>query len=607
LKENIFLIGFSGTGKTNVGLALSGLLGYEYIDTDLQIESDTGRSVTAIFAEDGEPAFRELERATLEKISERNFQVIATGGGIILLKENRVTMTANGYVVCLEARPETIYVRLLLDSATRQDAANRPLLKSDDPFSRISALKTQRQPFYAEADWTIHTDFLSPEEVATEIEQVLPLIRRRSDKQRGGAGSPASAGSPHAAHSGSTPFHRGHEGVALTQPDVPASTGHESGPAPAASGEALVVRTSQGSYPILFGENLLSRLGDHLLEHMPESAGRKTFIITDERVGPLFAPTVRTALEKAGYRVFIQEVPAGEESKSLAQVAQLYDWLAAERAERKDLVLALGGGVVGDLTGFVASSWLRGIPFVQLPTTLLAMVDSSVGGKTGVNHPAGKNLIGAFYPPRAVIADVLTLAGLPERARRSGWAEVVKHAVIPGVGTEQAALARFERLEKNVFALNAGDMALTAAILRESVAVKAGVVAKDERETGVRITLNYGHTYGHGLEAAGRYNQLLHGEGVALGMQGAARLAERLGYCSAEFVARQKNLLEAFGLPTSARSFNFDREKVLSSMKLDKKVEAGAVRWILPHGIGRVEVTREVPAETVLQVLEELL
>jgi 3-dehydroquinate synthase len=608
LKENIFLVGFSGTGKTNVGLALSGLLGYEYLDTDLQIEADTGRSVTAIFAEDGEPAFRELERATLEKICERNFQVVATGGGIILSKENRTVMTANGYVVGLEARPETIYVRLLLDSAARQDAANRPLLKSDDPFNRISTLKAQRQPFYAEVDWTIHTDFLSPEEVAAEIVRALPLLRRRADKQRGGAGSPASPGSPHAAQASSTPFHRGHESVALTQPpDAPALNGSEAGPTPLSAGNALVVQTSQGRYPILFGENLLADLGVLLLEHIPEAANRKAFIITDNQVGPLFGPTARAGLEKVGFRVVIYEVPAGEESKSLARVAALYNWLAAERAERKDLVLALGGGVVGDLTGFVASSWLRGLPFVQLPTTLLAMVDSSVGGKTGVNHPTGKNLIGAFYPPRAVIADVLTLTGLPERARRSGWAEVVKHAVIPGVGTEQAALARFERLEKNVFALNAGDMALTAAILRESVAVKAGVVQEDERETGLRITLNYGHTYAHGLEAAGHYNQLLHGEAVAIGMQGAARLAERLGYCSAEFVARQKALLEAFGLPTSAHAFNFDREKILSSMKLDKKVEAGAVRWILPKGIGRVEVTREVPAETVAQVLEELL
>jgi 3-dehydroquinate synthase len=612
LKENIFLVGFSGTGKTNVGRALSALLEYEYIDTDLQIEADTGRSVTAIFAEDGEPAFRALESSILEKICESNYQIVATGGGIVLSKENRTAMTANGYVVCLEARPETIYVRLMLDTANRQDAANRPLLKSDDPYRRIANLKAERARYYAEADWTIHTDFLATEEVAAEIVQVLPLLRRRSDKQRGGAGSPATPGSPHAARQGSRPFHRGHEGLTLTAASSwakePAPAAGPVAPAsPPADDAALVVQTSQGSYPLLFGENLLANLGDVLLKYLPQAASRKAFIISDEQVGPLFAPTVRAALEKSGFRVSVYQVPAGESSKSLAQVSALYDWLAAGRAERKDLVLALGGGVVGDLTGFVASSWLRGLPFVQLPTTLLAMVDSSVGGKTGVNHPTGKNLIGAFYPPQAVIADVLTLTNLPERARRSGWSEVVKHGVIPGTGTEQAALARFERLEKNVFALNAGDMALTASILRESAAVKAGVVQEDEREMGLRITLNYGHTYGHALEAAGGYTRLLHGEGVAIGLQGAARLAEQLGYCSSEFVARQKALLEAFGLPTSARAYNFDREKILASMKLDKKVEAGAVRWILPRGIGSVEVTRAVPAEAVTQVLEELL
>lgn len=608
MKENIFLVGFSGTGKTNTGKALAALLEYEYLDTDLQIEADTGQTVTAIFADDGEPAFRALESAVLEKICEHDFQVVATGGGIVLSQENRTAMTANGYVVGLEARPETIYVRLMLDTAVRQDAANRPLLNSDNPYTRIATLKADRARFYAEVDWTIHTDFLSPEEVAAEIVQVLPLLRRRSDKQRGGAGSPATPGSPHAARQNSLPFHRGHEGLSLT-PTVNEPPTPQSAPATPVSPDdaALVVQTSQGRYPVLFGENLLANLGDVLLKYLPQAANRKAFVVSDEQVGPLFASTVQTALEASGFRVFTHFVPAGESSKSLSQVSALYDWLAAGRAERKDLVLALGGGVVGDLTGFVASSWLRGLPFVQLPTTLLAMVDSSVGGKTGVNHPTGKNLIGAFYPPQAVIADVLTLTNLPERARRSGWSEVVKHAVIPGTGTEQAALARFERLEKNVFALNAGDMSLTAQILRESVAVKAGVVEQDERETGLRITLNYGHTYGHALEAAGSYTQLLHGEAVAIGMQGAARLAEQLGYCSSEFVARQKSLLEAFGLPTSARAYHFDREKILASMRLDKKIEAGNIRWILPRGIGSVEVTREVPGEVVAQVLEELL
>ncbi len=595
MKENIFLTGFSGTGKSSTGPELAKQLGYEYIDSDLQIEADTGRSVSAIFAEDGEASFRELERATLEKICEYDNQVVSTGGGAVLLPANLMAMTANGYIVCLEARPETILVRLMLDSVTRQGAADRPLLRGDEPFERIKSLKATRQPLYAEADWTIHTDFLGPEEVAGEIIRALDLIRRRSEKTRGGPGSPASPGSPHTA-SRSKPFHRG--GI-IGRVTGQTQSVPETGP--------LTVRTSSGTYPVVFGEGLLERLGEWLAEYGPDSAGRAVFVISDESVGPHYLPVVEAALQKSGYRVQSRLVPAGEESKSLAQVAALYDWLASQRAERKDIVLALGGGVVGDLAGFVASSWLRGLPFIQVPTTLLAMVDSSVGGKTGVNHATGKNLIGAFYPPRAVLADVLTLDSLPERARRSGWAEVVKHGVIPGAGSEQEAQARFERLEKNVKALMAGERGLTAAILRESVAVKAGVVEEDERETGLRMTLNYGHTIAHGLENAGHYNQLLHGEAVAIGMHGVALLAHALGLCNMAFVERQRALLEAFGLPVSASQFKLDRAAVLNSMKLDKKADSGAIRWILPRSIGRVEISNKVPPETVAQVVDSLL
>ncbi len=598
MRDNIFLIGFSGSGKTSVGKALAKRLSYEYIDTDLQIEVDTGRSVPDIFAQDGEAAFRELESATLEKICEADNRVIATGGGIILSKRNRTVMTSSGYVVCLEARPETLYVRLLLDTAARREAANRPLLEGPDQFERISQLKNERQPFYAECDWTIHTDFLSVEEAAEEIERALPLLKRRSDKQRGGPGSPASPGSPHSSVKlGGGVFHRGGSIGNLAPPE-------SSAPLP---GEGLQISAGTESYPALFGEGLISRLGELVRENLPGSAGRKVFIVSDAQVGPKYGPLAQADLELAGFRTFLTFVPAGEESKSATQAQALYDWLAENRAERKDIVIGIGGGVVGDLTGFVAATWLRGMELVHVPTTLLAMVDSSIGGKTGINHPRGKNLIGSIYQPRMVVADVLTLTSMPERPRQSGWAEVVKHGVIPGAGSESEALARFERLEKSLPALMAGDMAVTAAILRESVAVKAGVVALDEREAGLRLTLNYGHTYAHGLEAAGGYHQLLHGEAVSIGLQGAARLAEQLGMCSVEFVARQKVLLEGFGLPTSARAFNLDRQTVLASMKLDKKVEAGAQRWILPLGIGRLEIRNDVPATLVEQVLDELV
>lgn len=601
LKDNIFLVGFSGTGKTNVGKALAQLLNYEYVDTDLQIEANTERSVQEIFAQDGEAAFREIEQNVLEKICEGNYQVVATGGGMVLAKSNRTQMTANGYVVMLEARPETIYVRLLLDT---KPGAVRPLLQGENQFEKIAEMKSLRQPFYAEADWTIHTDFMTPEEVAGEIQKSLPYIYRRGDKQRGGPGSPASPGSPHSTlgKASATPFHRGGSPDSLTL--VAKETTADFSRLP---GQVLTVRSSGGIYPVVFGENLLEQVGELLKTILPDSAGRAVFVITDESIAQLHGRAALNGFSQAGYRAQLKAVPSGDESKSAEQVAQLYNWLAANRAERKDIVVAVGGGVIGDLAGFVAASWLRGINFVQVPTTLLAMVDSSVGGKTGINHASGKNLIGAFYPPKAVFADVLTLTSLPERARHSGWAEVIKHAVIPGAADEAAAQARFSRLEQSVPALNAGDMAVTAAILRESVAVKAGVVEEDEYETGLRMTLNYGHTYAHALETAGGYTKLMHGEAVAIGMQGVARLAQEMGLCSAEFVARQKALLEGLGLPTSAWQFELNRDTVLQSMKLDKKVESGSIRWIIPRGIGRLEIRRDVPNELVARILDELL
>jgi 3-dehydroquinate synthase len=583
MKANIFLTGFSGTGKSSVGRELAKRLGYEFIDTDLQIEQNTGRSVPEIFSQDGEEAFRRIESDVLVEVCRSDLQVVSTGGGVALSQENRVQMTANGYVVCLEARPETLYVRLLLDTNTRQDKAERPLLKGGDPFQRIATLKAERQPFYAEADWTIHTDFMSPVEVADEIQHALDIITRRSEGAKGGAGSPATPGSPHAAR------------PAVVAPKT-------------SSANILTVKTSSVTYPVVFGVGLVDKVGVLLQEQLPSAQGQRIFVISDTSVGPLYGARVRASLEAGGWagRVFYQEIPAGEESKNLSQVSALYDWLIGERAERKDVIIAVGGGVVGDLSGFVASSWLRGLPFVQIPTTLLAMVDSSIGGKTGVNHAKGKNLIGAFYQPRLVLEDVSVVASLPDRVRRAGWAETIKHAIIPGADRDASgALSRFSQLEADYDYLLAGEpTSLLSQVLRDSVAVKAGVVAEDEYETGLRMTLNYGHTYGHALEAAGNYQTLLHGEAVAIGMHGEAKLALRLGLCDASFVERQRRLIERYGLPLSVK---VDKAKALAALKLDKKVESGSIRWIMPREIGVVEICNDIPNDLVQAILDEII
>lgn len=578
MKFNIFLIGFSGTGKSTVSRILSKRLGYEFIDTDLQIEQLTGRSVQEIFAQDGEAAFRRIESKVLADVCKEDLQVVSTGGGIVMNRDNRLLMTAHGYVICLEARPETLYVRLLLDSSQQ---AERPLLKSGDPFERIQTLKAERAPYYADADWTVHTDFLSPEEIANEIERGLDFMERRSEGAKGGAGSPATPGSPHAA-----------------RPPVPE---------PPANPNAIWVKTPTASYPVIFGVDLLDQLGQLIRENLPDAKGQRIFLISDSAVGSLYAERVRQTLERDGWKTMVKLIPAGESSKNLEQVSQLYDWLAENKAERKDVVVALGGGVVGDLTGFAAATWLRGVSLVQVPTTILAMVDSSIGGKTGVNHPRGKNLIGSFYQPRLVVSDVRVATTLPDRIRREGWAEVIKHAVIPGADPNQfGAIRRFDFLENYYERLLKNDLELLPDALRESAAVKVAVVSQDERENGLRLTLNYGHTYGHALEAAGNYQVLQHGEAVAIGMHGEALLAQRMGLIPSDsiFVRQQKQLLQRFGLPLSTK---VDKEKTLAALKLDKKVAGGNVRWVLPIDIGRVTINQDVPASLVHEVLNEIV
>jgi 3-dehydroquinate synthase len=287
-------------------------------------------------------------------------------------------------------------------------------------------------------------------------------------------------------------------------------------------------------------------------------------------------------------------VAAGEGSKSLRGVGELYDWMLGRGAERSDVVVALGGGMVGDLAGFAAATTLRGLGLAQAPTSLLAMVDSSVGGKTGINHAAGKNLIGAFYQPPVVAIDPDFLQTLPPRELTSGWAEIVKHAIIqPSTpGGERADLARF--LERNAAGLRALSEPAVSYLIRRNVALKAAVVEADEREAGIRAYLNFGHTLGHAIEAAGY--ALLHGEAVALGMRAATRIGQAVGTCEGALVERVDALLDAFGLPRTAP---IDPEATLALLGSDKKRAAGRLRWVLPLAEGGVELRDDVPMPVV--------
>ena len=356
----------------------------------------------------------------------------------------------------------------------------------------------------------------------------------------------------------------------------------------------LTVDLGDRSYPIAIGTGLLD---DPLLldQHIP---GRKVAIVSNTTVAPLYLERLAAQLRALGREVLPIVLADGEEHKNWSSLMQIFDALLANKADRKITLVALGGGVIGDLTGFAAASYMRGVPFVQVPTTLLSQVDSSVGGKTGINHPLGKNMIGAFYQPRAVLADTATLATLPARELSAGLAEVIKHgAIIDPVF--------FEWIEQNIGALLAREPAALAHAIARSCEIKADVVRQDEREGGLRAILNFGHTFGHAIENGLGYGQWLHGEAVGCGMVMAADLSARLGYIDGATVARIKALVQAAGLPVAAP--RFDQARWIELMEVDKKNEGGAIKFILLKPLGRAvieTVPRAVLAETLAACTE---
>lgn len=319
-------------------------------------------------------------------------------------------------------------------------------------------------------------------------------------------------------------------------------------------------------------------------------------VITDSNVDELYSEPVGDALQGAGAQVDILVAEAGESSKATDVAADLWEQMLDQGADRKTVVVALGGGVVGDLAGFVAATFARGLRFVQVPTTLLAQVDSSVGGKVGINLPGGKNLVGAFWQPRGVIIDVSVLGSLPQREYRAGLAEVVKYGVI-----QDAEF--FAYLEANIEPIHRRDAAVLTYLVHRCCRLKADVVEQDEREeSGLRSILNYGHTFGHAFEAGTGYEELLHGEGVSIGMMCAARLAARLNRVDASFVERLQQLLAAFGLPLEVP--DVDRDDLIELMYRDKKVDRGKLRFVLPSRLGHVELVRDVSIDDVLAAMD---
>jgi 3-dehydroquinate synthase len=348
------------------------------------------------------------------------------------------------------------------------------------------------------------------------------------------------------------------------------------------------------SYVIKVGTELLARLG---AECAALKLGHRCAVITDANVGRRYAKAAVKSLAKSGFAPLVVTIRAGEKSKRLAVVEECQDQLAAHRLERQSFIVALGGGVVGDIAGFVAATYLRGIPFVQAPTTLLAQVDSSVGGKTGVNLRAGKNLVGAFYQPRLVLCDLETFATLPKREYISGLAEVIKYGII-----YDAVL--FAQLERNLPKLLERDTAALTAVVARCCEIKAAVVGEDETESGLRAILNFGHTIGHALETSAGYGKFLHGEAIAIGQVAAARLSQKVLGLPSNDVKRIEELFRQAGLPVALRLNAARRRKLLTAMQLDKKASGGEVKFVLAEKLGRVKFGCKVPAELIGRVLD---
>ena len=352
----------------------------------------------------------------------------------------------------------------------------------------------------------------------------------------------------------------------------------------------LKVELGSRSYPILIGEGLLGQ-PDLLREHVP---ARDVLIVSNTTVAPLYLDALSAALRPR--RVVEVVLPDGESHKVLANVARILDVLVANRFGRDCTVVALGGGVVGDMAGFAAASYQRGVSYVQVPTTLLSQVDSSVGGKTGVNHPGGKNLIGAFHQPTLVLADTRTLASLPLRELRAGLAEVIKYGLICDADF-------FAWLETHMDELLAGDPAALAHVIHRSCEIKAEIVGRDEREQGDRALLNLGHTFGHAIESATGYKQWLHGEAIGAGILMAAAMSRECGLMAAEDVVRAEKLIARAGLPTHIDGVS--PETALEYMRIDKKVQSGRIRLILLRKIGEAFITADYPEAALERTLQE--
>lgn len=536
--KNIVLTGFMGTGKTSVGRLLAARTGRAFVDTDEVIVQRSGKEIAQIFARFGAQTFRELEREVALGLAPLQDLVIATGGGMMLDEANAAALREESLVLCLQAEPEEVLARVTADGGTR------PLLEVPDAAQRVADLLAERAAGYGQFP-QVATDGKAPQEVVDEIMTTYDIERADGD---------------------STTSRR------------------------------LTVAHPQGHYEVIVGRGLLGRLGK--LAPLP---GGNVAVISDSHVGPLFGTRISEAGTRLQGTVERLQFPAGESHKSLDTARELYAQLLEVGLDRSGAIVALGGGVVGDVGGFVAATYMRGVPLVQCPTTLLAMVDASVGGKTGVDLPQGKNLVGAFKQPVAVLADVDTLRTLPPAEFAAGMAEVIKHGLLAG----GALLKMVEHAEwRQEVLFQQGNEEYLVDLVAAAIAVKRDVVQEDPYEKGRRATLNLGHTFAHAIERQSRY-AVGHGYAVGMGLVAAARLSAKLGHCDELLQEQVEDLLRRFTLPVRIPP-GVNAKDLLEAMGSDKKKEQGQLRFILIRGAGDVFISSDVPAAAVIETIEEL-
>ncbi len=554
MQQNIFLVGLMGAGKTTVGKVLAKRLGLKFIDSDQEIEARTGATISWIFEIEGEKSFRDREVETIAELASQQGIVLATGGGSVIRSETREVLKKCGIVIYLRASVGNILKR------TQHDKS-RPLLQTKNRRAKLEALSREREPMYQEvADIVVDT---GRPNVHAMVQFIINQIKKFQKKNGIDRQKRSSIHSPK----------KGNLSMQLS------------------TTQQLKVDLGERSYPIEIGPGLLEN--QTLIAKTVK--GQRVAIITNDVVAPLYLNRLTHTFKSLNKEVISLILPDGEKEKNWASLMKIFDFLMSNKCDRKTTLVALGGGVIGDMTGYAAASFMRGVPFVQVPTTLLSEVDSSVGGKTGINHPLGKNMIGAFYQPEAVIADTSTLNSLPDTELSAGMAEVIKYGCIVDADF-------FSWLEQNTEKLLKRDPVALAYAIKRSCEIKAEVVHQDEKEsTGVRAILNFGHTFAHAIEAGMGYGAWLHGEAVGCGMIMAADLSVRMGLLNPVTANRIRELVKKSRLPEYAP--NMETERWVDLMRVDKKNVNGEIQFVLLKKLGETVITK-VPQELLFETLK---